>query len=158
MKRLYREQVLPINMEEAWRFFSNPANLSAMTPPWLKFQIRSPLPEKMYAGLVIAYRITMPPGWPMNWITEITHVQEPHFFVDEQRFGPYRFWHHQHHFEPVNGGVRIQDIVHYRLPFEPLGSLLMGWWIRRKLSAIFNYRFDYLTENTRDGSIVVPHK
>ncbi|MDJ0839787.1 MAG: SRPBCC family protein [Acidobacteriota bacterium] len=153
MHRLYREQFLPLSLEEAWSFFSNPANLSEITPPWLKFRITSELPERMYAGLIIQYRITVPPGVPVNWVTEIKHVREPNFFVDEQRLGPYRLWHHQHRFEPVEGGVRMEDIVHYQLPFEPLGSWLMHWWIRRKLDTIFDYRFQYLAEHAGDSRI-----
>lgn len=153
MERLYRKQILPITLEQAWSFFSNPANLAEITPPWLKFRICSELPDRMYAGLIIKYRITMPPGLPVTWVTEITHVREPNFFVDEQRLGPYRLWHHQHTFEEVPGGVQMEDIVHYQVPFGPLGSLFMGWWIRRNLKAIFDYRYRYL-ESEIDWSSV----
>lgn len=115
-----------------------------MTPPWLKFQIRSGLAEKMYQGMVIAYRITLPPGLPTNWVTEITHVEEPHYFVDEQRLGPYRFWHHQHHFHEVEGGVRMEDIVHYQVPLGIVGELTAGWLISKQLETIFKFRYDYL--------------
>lgn len=144
--RLYRDQTLPIGVDLAWQFFSDPANLAEITPPWLKFRFCSQLPERMHPGLIVEYRITLPPGPPVRWVTEITHVQEPCFFVDEQRFGPYRFWHHLHRFTPVDGGVRMEDIVHYQLPFSPLGDWILGWWIQRKLKAIFDYRRQYLIQ------------
>jgi ligand-binding SRPBCC domain-containing protein len=94
----------------------------------------------MYAGLVVTYRIRIPPGVPSTWVTEITHVREPHFFVDEQRFGPYRFWHHQHHFQEKDSGVEIQDIVHYGLPLGVLGRLPHFFVVRRQLRSIFAFR------------------
>jgi len=133
-------------METAWQFFSDPANLATMTPPWLKFRFCSPLPERMFAGLIVEYRITLPPGPPMRWVTEITHVEPLESFVDEQRFGPYRFWHHLHRFTPVDGGILMEDVVHYQLPLAPLGDWLMGWWIKRRLESIFNFRYRFLQE------------
>lgn len=144
VKQLYRKQVLPIGLDEAWTFFSRPENLSDMTPPWLKFRIVSQLPEEMYQGMIIEYRITLPPGIPTTWVTEITQVREKSFFVDEQRLGPYRFWHHQHHYREVEGGVLAEDIVHYQVPFGILGEGLVGWYIDRMLVRIFDFRSEYL--------------
>ncbi|MER3428052.1 MAG: hypothetical protein C4334_08105 [Pyrinomonas sp.] len=138
--RLHFTQRLPIGLDEAWRFFSDPRNLPVITPPWLNFRITSEIPEKMYAGLIITYRVSPLLGWPVGWVTEITHVAEPRLFVDEQRFGPYRFWHHQHIFDETPDGVEMQDIVHYALPFGPLGQLANSLVVRQKLHDIFNFR------------------
>ncbi|MDZ7344530.1 MAG: SRPBCC family protein, partial [candidate division KSB1 bacterium] len=106
----------------------------------LDFRMTSVVPDKIYAGLIVTYRIR--PLWRISrqWITEITHVREPHFFVDEQRVGPYRFWHHQHWFREIEGGVEMEDIVHYMLPFGAFGSIIHALSIRRKLKEIFDFR------------------
>ena len=134
------EQFLPIPITKAWDFFSNPNNLLDITPPWLNFVIKSELPEKMYPGMLIQYRVYPVLGIPNNWITEITHVNEPEFFVDEQRFGPYKFWHHQHIFIAINEGVLMKDIVSYALPLGFLGRLSNSFLVKKKISEIFVYR------------------
>ncbi len=136
--RMETVQRVPVAMEEAWRFFSDPRNLAKITPPSLGFQVTSPLPERVYAGLIITYKVRPLFGVPVNWVTEITHVDEPNLFVDEQRFGPYRFWHHQHLFRAVEGGVEMTDIVHYALP--PGGGLARGLLVAPRLKEIFDYR------------------
>ncbi len=93
---------LPIALPVAWDFFSDPRNLERITPPWLGIEITSDLPPRMHPGMIVTYRVRPPPGIPVRWVTEITHVVEPTLFVDEQRYGPYRFWHHQHHFREVD--------------------------------------------------------
>jgi ligand-binding SRPBCC domain-containing protein len=137
---LHARQLLPVALEEAWDFFSDPRNLNRITPESLDFAITSRLPERMYAGLVITYRIKVALGIPATWVTEITHVREPELFVDEQRIGPYRFWHHQHHLRETGAGVEAEDIVHYALPFGPLGRIVHACFVKRKLGAIFEYR------------------
>lgn len=138
------------DLDETWRFFSDPCNLARITPPWLGFVVTCD-PEPMYAGQVVTYTITPFPGLSRlrrQWVTEITHVRgpgdvrpgEPLFFVDEQRLGPYRFWHHQHRFSAVEDGVRMEDILHYALPFGPLGSATHRLMVRRLLGSIFDYR------------------
>ena len=122
---LEREQRLPIPLDQAWDFFSNPRNLSRITPPDMGFELLSTPPERMHAGMLVIYRVRPLLHVPITWVTEITHVDEPHRFVDEQRFGPYRFWHHQHLFRPIPGGVEMSDIVHYALP--PGGGIARGW-------------------------------
>jgi len=139
MYTLRRSQQLPITLGTAWQFFSDPRNLPVITPPDLGFEITSGLPERMYAGMVVTYRVTALAGIRVNWVTEITHVQEPTFFVDEQRFGPYRFWHHQHHFKAVAGGTEMTDLVSYLLPLQPFGQLAAPV-VRRRLDDIFDYR------------------
>lgn len=137
---LQRQQVLPITPQQAWDFFSDPRNLAMITPDWLDFRITSPLPARMYAGMLVSYRVHPLAKIAMAWTTEITQLREPEFFIDEQRFGPYRFWHHQHHFEPIAGGVCMTDKVHYALPFGVLGRLLHAGVVEKKLEEIFGYR------------------
>ena len=136
---LERTQFLPIPIETAWEFFSDPRNLPLITPPDLGFHITSSVPERMYAGMVVSYTVTPFGGLKVGWTTEITHVREPEFFVDEQRFGPYRFWHHQHLFRTVPGGTHMTDLVHYLLPLPPFGQLAAGF-VRGRLERIFAFR------------------
>lgn len=138
--RLRAVQLLPIPIGEAWAFFSNPSNVGRITPPWMRFEITSPLPERVYAGQIVTYRVRPMLGIPVNWVTEITQVREPHFFVDEQRFGPYRFWHHEHHLREVDGGVEMEDLVTYSLPYGWLGALVHRLVVARRLEEIFDYR------------------
>lgn len=133
-------QRLPVAIEEAWDFFSNPQNLPLITPPRLGFAMTNTVPEVIHPGVIITYTIRPMPGFKVRWVTEITHVEAPRRFIDEQRFGPYRFWHHQHHFRPVQGGVEVEDLVHYGLPFGPLGGLAHGLMVRRQLQEIFSFR------------------
>jgi ligand-binding SRPBCC domain-containing protein len=140
MNTLLKSQFLPIDVQTAWQFFSDPRNLPVITPPDLGFEITSGLPERMYAGMLVTYRVMAMAGIRVNWVTEITHMREPVFFVDEQRFGPYRFWHHQHHFKAVASGVEMTDLVSYLLPFQPFGQLAAPF-VRRRLEYIFDYRY-----------------
>ena len=141
---LEREQRLPIPVAQAWDFFADARNLARITPPERGFQVVSPLPERMHAGMLITYRIRPLLGVPVRWVTEITHVDEGRLFVDEQRFGPYRFWHHQHLFREVPGGVEVRDVVHYALPrgAGAAGRLL----VQPRLIAIFDHRRRVLEE------------
>ncbi|TNE57356.1 MAG: hypothetical protein EP344_11270 [Bacteroidetes bacterium] len=145
---LKRTQRLPISPEQAWAFFSAPVNLKKITPPYMGFDIRSD-PEfldTMYPGQVIAYTVKPLLGIPLFWMTEITHVREGSFFVDEQRVGPYALWHHQHHFRAVPEGVEMTDLVHYRLPMGILGRLAHWLFVRRQLKQIFDFRYRILEE------------
>jgi len=138
--RLECRQCLPLSLAHGWDFFSRPDNLVRITPPDLGFEVTSVLPERMYAGMIVSYRVNPFGRISVPWVTEITHVREAEFFVDEQRSGPFRFWHHQHHFQEVAGGIEMTDLVHYQLPFGWLGNLLAGRLVERRLSAIFAYR------------------
>ncbi len=140
---LEAEQVLPISREAAWDFFSAPENLGNITPPYMGFKITSRPDDRMYAGQVITYSIGLLPGIRSPWVTEITHVQEGRFFVDEQRFGPYAFWHHQHWFKSRGDATHMTDRVSYKLPFGPFGRLLHPF-IKRQLIRVFTYRYDTL--------------
>ncbi len=142
--RLDEKQCLPISINEAWDFFSNPNNLGEITPPSLKLKMTSEIPDKMYAGMIITYKISPLLGVPIYWITEITQVDEPYLFIDEQRLGPYRFWHHQHHFREIRKGVEMQDVVHYALYAGAIGGIMNTLIVRNKLQQIFSYRRRYL--------------
>ncbi|MDW8295856.1 MAG: SRPBCC family protein [Raineya sp.] len=147
MYQLYRKQVLPISLEEAWEFFSSPFNLKKITPPDMGFEVKLISPEqKMYAGMIIAYKVRPLLGIPVNWVTEITQVREPYFFVDEQRFGPYSFWHHQHHFREVAEGVEMEDLVSYKIPLGILGKFANWLFVRKRLEYIFDYRYKVLEQ------------
>ena len=137
---------LPIPISEAWDFFSDPRNLRRITPPSLAMRITSDLPPRIHPGCIVTYTISPLPGVQVGWVTEITHVVEPRLFVDEQRFGPYRFWHHQHHFREIDGGTSVEDIVHYALPFGIAGRALGGRMVRRRLDSIFSFRKTFLEE------------
>lgn len=137
---LIREQIIPADLEPVWNYFATPRNLDALTPPDLRFRILSAVPERMHPGLLIEYRISPLPGVWLRWLTEIRHVREGSYFVDEQRFGPYRFWYHEHHFEKVPGGVRMTDRVTYEVGWGPFGWLAERCWVRRRLEKIFEFR------------------
>lgn len=140
-------QFLPLSLPEAWDFFSSPANLEKITPAHMGFKILYKSGgDKMYSGQLIRYKVNGIPFVPMHWVTEITHVQEPVYFVDEQRFGPYALWHHQHHFKEVAGGVEMTDEVNYAIPFGPLGRLVNLLFVGREVNAIFNHRYKILEQ------------
>jgi ligand-binding SRPBCC domain-containing protein len=135
-------QILPISIDEAWNFFSNPANLAKITPPNMGFNIISQHHgHKMYAGQIIEYTVKPVLGIPLYWMTEITQVVDGKYFIDEQRFGPYTLWHHQHHFKQVEGGVEMTDIVHYKLPLGFIGRIGNALFVKKQLQSIFDYRF-----------------
>jgi ligand-binding SRPBCC domain-containing protein len=136
---LERTQFIPADPAVVWDFFSTPRNLNALTPPALHFEILGE-PAPMHAGQLIAYRIRVAPGVRLSWLTEIRHVNAGRSFVDEQRSGPYAFWHHEHRFEPRDGGVLMTDRVTYVLPLGLLGDLVYALWVRRQLRHIFDYR------------------
>ena len=138
------KQTISISIEEAWDFFSNPNNLPKITPPWLNLKVTSELPEKMYEGMIITYKVYPFLGIPSNWVTEITTVKEKSFFIDEQRFGPYKFWHHQHRFKEVNDKVEMEDIVNYALPLDPLSRPLNNILVGKKVREIFEFRKEVL--------------
>ena len=144
--RLEKSKDLPITIEECWEFFSNPSNLKIITPDYMGFEIIDLEKTKMYAGQIIKYNVTPLLGLNMNWVTEISHVKKNSFFVDEQRFGPYKFWHHKHKFEIIENGIRVIDILDYSLPFGPIGKLFHPFLIKPKLEEIFNYRERKLIE------------
>ena len=149
--RLEQQQVLPITLAQAWDFFSSPRNLDAITPPELGFEITCDPGPRAYEGQIITYRIRVAPWVWVSWVTEIKCVEEGRSFIDEQRFGPYRFWHHRHLFEEVPEGVRMTDVVQYALPFGPFGALAHVLFVRAKLRRIFGYRKEILAQMVFDS-------
>ncbi|WP_432712881.1 SRPBCC family protein [Pedobacter sp.] len=135
-------QELPISLPEAWDFFSSPHNLAKITPADMAFTVTSAVDniEKMYPGMIITYKVSPMLGIKLNWMTEITQVKEEEYFIDEQRFGPYRFWHHQHHFKAIPGGVRMEDRLTYGLPLGLLGQAANHLFVAQKLQDIFTFR------------------
>ncbi|MGE5440464.1 MAG: SRPBCC family protein [Bacteroidota bacterium] len=142
--RFETKQVLPVSKTKCWEFFSDPKNLQIMTPPELDFKIKSILPGEMYPGQIIIYRIKIFPLIYVTWVTEITHVRDYEYFVDEQRFGPYKLWHHEHIFREVNEGVEMTDIVHYAIPLGLIGRIMNAIVIKKKLNRIFSFRKEFL--------------
>ncbi len=138
--------LIKASLEEVWAFFSSPANLRKITPPQMGFHILSGAGRKMYPGQIISYRVKPIAGIPLTWVTEITHVKELNYFVDEQRFGPYSMWHHEHHFREVEAGVEMKDIVSYKLPLGILGRLVHFLFVKRMVQQIFDYRSQIITD------------
>lgn len=147
MYQLKVHQNIPANIHQVWSFMSSPRNLKRITPAYMSFQITNePIADKMYPGMMISYKISPLPGIKMNWVTEITHVEETKFFVDEQRLGPYQLWHHEHHLKEIVNGVEMTDIVSYKPPLGFIGSIANSLFIKNKLKEIFDYRFKAVEE------------
>ncbi len=140
-------QQLPISIDAAWDFFSSPANLKEITPSNLGFTIISQHHgNAMYAGQIIEYTVKPVLNIPMYWMTEITHVAHKKYFVDEQRFGPYSMWHHQHHFKAIEAGTEMTDIVHYKLPLGFLGDVAHALFVKKQLKNIFDFRYKIIAQ------------
>lgn len=140
--QLLFKQNLPISLVEAWDFFSSPLNLEEITPDEMAFIVTSKLDKntKMYPGMIITYKVSPIFGIKLNWMTEITQVEEGKYFIDEQRFGPFSFWHHQHHFKAIDGGVEMTDILTYGLPLGFLGTIAHKLLVGKKIKSIFKFR------------------
>ena len=134
-------QRLPVSILEIWDFISSPANLKEITPQHMGFHITSDFShEKMYPGMIISYKVSPLLGIELDWVTEITHVRELEYFVDEQRIGPYSMWHHEHKIESIPNGVLMTDIVTYQPPLGILGAIANTFFIAKQLRQIFEYR------------------
>ncbi|MDT0555071.1 SRPBCC family protein [Patiriisocius hiemis] len=144
--QLNSKQSIPISKQEAWEFLSNPKNLKVITPDYMGFHILSGGDRPMFAGQIIEYIVTPVFGIKTKWVTEITHVKEGNYFVDEQRFGPYSLWHHKHFIKEIEGGVEMEDIIHYKVPMGILGQMVHPFLVEPKLNEIFNYRKAKLEE------------
>lgn len=139
--QIQEEKEVVASLAEVWDFISSPANLKEITPDYMGFEITTPgLPDKIYPGLMISYKVRPFLRIQMNWLTEITQVREPNYFVDEQRAGPYALWHHEHRLKSTDKGVSMSDLITYRLPAGPLGTLAHGIFIQKQLKGIFKYR------------------
>lgn len=143
---LHAKQALPISREQAWSFLSDPANLKVITPDHMGFVIHSGADRTMYAGQIIQYKVSPFPGFTTKWVTEITHVNEGSYFVDEQRFGPYALWHHKHFIREIEVGVEMEDLIHYKIPLGWLGQMAHPILVKRQLKKIFSYREAKLKE------------
>ncbi|MCK0192412.1 SRPBCC family protein [Arenibacter sp. F20364] len=142
-----KKQEINASLEEVWKFISDPANLKKITPDYMGFDIISKdVPSEMYAGMIISYKVSPLFGIKTTWVTEITHLKENSYFVDEQRVGPYKIWHHQHRIQPTEKGTLMTDIVSYQPPLGLLGSVANTFIIKGKLNEIFDYRTKALDE------------
>jgi ligand-binding SRPBCC domain-containing protein len=149
MSKLYSVtalQRIPADLDTMWNFISSPLNLQKITPAYMRFKILTDVQGKMYPGQIIAYHIKPVAGIRLSWVTEITHVEDKAYFVDEQRFGPYSFWHHKHFLKPIPGGVEMTDIVHYKIPFGFLGDIANSLFVGKQLRSIFDYRYKAMEE------------
>lgn len=144
--RLHKKQNLPITLDEAWNFLSDPKNLKTITPDYMNFKTLSGADRPMYAGQIIQYIVTPAFNIKTKWVTEITHVVDKEYFVDEQRFGPYALWHHKHFIKEIDKGVEMEDIIDYKLPFGILGRMVHPILVKPKLEEIFSYREEKLIE------------
>jgi ligand-binding SRPBCC domain-containing protein len=145
--QLERKQLFDQPLEVIWDFIAEPRNLKTITPPYMGFDIISKnLPDKMYQGMIIVYKVSPLLNIKTTWVTEITHVSDKQFFVDEQRVGPYRLWHHQHILEEVDGRTLMTDIVSYQPPYGIIGDVTNKLIIRKKLDDIFNFRYQKLAQ------------
>lgn len=135
-------QELKMPIEKAWDYFSSPENLAKITPKKMGFFITSKVDKKAYPGQIITYKVSPVPFIKTNWVTEITQVKENTFFIDEQRFGPYAMWHHEHFFESLpNGNTLMKDKISYKIPFGFIGHIAQVIFIKKQLKSIFEYRF-----------------
>ncbi len=146
--RIEFAQEVPIDLDQAWDFFSSPLNLSKITPKDMTFEVTTPNMEhtKMYPGLIISYKVAPLLGIKLNWVTEITHVKDKEYFIDEQRFGPFAFWHHEHHFKKIDGGVLMNDLLHYSIGWGPIGSIANAVVVGKQVNEIFDFRFKKVEE------------
>lgn len=142
--RIYRRQQLQMDLQQAWDFFSSPHFLNTITPDFFHIEIRSPVPDKIYGGLLICYRMRVILGIPMTWISDISHCDEPHRFVYRQLQGPFKFWSHEVCLKTAESGIVMEDIVYYAMPFGFLGDWLHSLFIGARLQWIFTYRAQYL--------------
>ena len=142
--QLRKKQILHTSLEEAWDFFSTPKNLNEITPPDMDFNILEGADEPTFAGQIIRYKIKPVANIPMSWVTEITQCHDKNYFIDEQRFGPYKFWHHLHRFSEIKEGVLMEDILHYALPLGFFGRMVAGNFVENKVKNIFEHRFTEL--------------
>ncbi len=142
--QLYRRQALNLTRQEAWDFFSSPHYLNQITPEFFNVEITSKVPAKIYAGLMISYRMKAVFGWAMPWLSEISHCDEPHRFVYQQAVGPFKFWSHEVCLTEQQEHLVIEDIVFYAMPFGWFGRMMHSALIRSKLQRIFDTRQAYL--------------
>lgn len=143
---LHKKQKLPISLEEAWNFLSNPKNLKIITPDYMSFDMITKTDRPLYTGQILQYIVTPLLGIKTKWVSEITHIEDKKYFVDEQLYGPYSLWHHKHFIKEIDGGVEMEDIIDYKIPLGILGQLVYPFLVKPKLEEIFSYRQKKLIE------------
>tara|TARA_B100000287_G_scaffold101372_2_gene93573 strand:- start:950 stop:1417 length:468 start_codon:yes stop_codon:yes gene_type:complete len=146
VNKLFYSQKLPISLDDAWDFLSSPNNLKLITPESMNFKIIDWDKKKAYPGQIIQYTVSPVFGMKIKWVTEITQVKGNSYFIDEQRFGPYSFWHHKHFIKEIDNGILMDDIIHYKIPFGFIGEILNKVYVQNKLNKIFKYRENKLNE------------
>ncbi len=146
VNKLFYSQKLPISIDEAWDFLSSPNNLKLITPESMNFKIIDWDKKKAYPGQIIQYTVSPVLGLKIKWVTEITQVIRNSYFIDEQRFGPYSFWHHKHFIKEIDNGILMEDVIHYKIPFGLIGKILNKLYVQNKLDKIFKYRENKLNE------------
>ena len=146
LTQLYFEQKINTDINKLWNFISSPKNLSKITPDYMDFKILSEIPNEMYEGLIISYTVRPILGLKLNWVTEITHIKNNKYFIDEQRHGPYKMWHHEHILEETSDGIIMRDKLSYIPPFGIFGQILNKLFIKRQINRIFEYRTKILDE------------
>ena len=146
VNKLFYSQKLPISLDEAWDFLSSPNNLKLITPESMNFKIIDWDKKKAYPGQIIQYTVSPVLGIKIKWVTEITQVIRNSYFIDEQRFGPYSFWHHKHFIKEIDNGILMDDVIHYKIPFGLIGKILNKIYVKNKLDKIFKYRENKLNE------------
>lgn len=139
-----QQQILPISRKEAWEFFANPQNLAKLTPDWMGLTMEEEPPQKIYPGMLMTQKVRPLLGIPLTWLTEITHIEEGSYFIDEQRIGPYAFWQHEHRLRETIAGTVLIDRLHYALPFGFIGRLAHELTVKQKVAAVFRYRYEVL--------------
>lgn len=144
--KLEAQQIIPAEIDVVWKFFSDPKNLKIITPPYMRFDILTHVPDEMEEGLIIIYTVSPLLNIPIRWVTEITYIEPKKFFVDEQRFGPYKFWHHRHTFTPVEKGVLMTDLVYYALPVPLIDRVINRLIVFPRLKEIFEFRRNKIIE------------
>ena len=145
--KIHRQQLVKAPIDKIWDFFSSPKNLADITPKKMNFRITSgELPDNIYPGQIITYTLSPILGISLSWMTEITHIEYHKLFVDEQRSGPYKLWHHEHHFKENNEGILMTDIVHYALPLSILGNMAHSLFVKKQLNDLFDFRYKKVEE------------
>ena len=149
MYRFFQKQTLSASPEKVWDFISLPGNLNEITPKDMEFEIIGEVPERIFAGQFIEYRVKVPLLGRTSWLTEIKYLDEGKSFVDEQRVGPYKLWVHRHSLEAVEGGTEMTDDIRYALPFGVFGKLANPLIVRGNLKRIFDFRREALSRTFR---------
>ena len=143
---LHKTQKLPISVDEAWEFLSDPKNLKIITPAKMSFDIISGADRPIYTGQILKYKVTPMMGIRTKWVSEIKSIVPKKYFVDEQLYGPYSLWHHKHFIREIEGGVEMEDIIDYKIPLGILGQMIHPLLVKPRLEEIFNYRQKKLVE------------